>query len=1648
MVAQFPIADRYEIKEAIGEGGMGVVYRALDLKTKSYVALKTMRDVSDPAAVALFSKEWSVLAGISHPNIVDIRDVGEIEEQGQKKPFFVMPLLPGATLSKLIETSSPRLTVEHVVGIICQVSRGLQAAHEKNLVHRDIKPSNIFVMDDDTAKIIDFGVVYLAGSQSVKGHKGTWQYMSPEQIELKPASPVSDIFSLGVVCYETLTGRKPFARKTPAETADAVRRYIPPPISEINPSVSQLVSMVIHKAMAKQPMHRFQSVRDFGETLQKAHLNQPIERFGFDRSKIEPRIERAKRAFEEGDSDFASEILGELETEGHIDPEIAVLRVKIDQARRQKKIRQLLETARTRLEQNEIPLALEKLQEVLEIDPENADAHALRASVEKQRNEGQIESWLDLARRHLDRHDFAEARQALTEVLKIRPSDAVAKELLDETERRQEEAARIRKEKEQLYGSALRAYNGGEISAALSKLERLLELGQQAPDAAVPDRDSVYQSFYNQVRSDRDSIHKAYEEARRHLAEQNFARALEVCDEFTGKYPSDAIFQALKLEVTEKQRQELSAYIAEIGRRVDEEQDLDRKVNLLKEACERYPSEQQFQQTLKLTRERRELVFSIVAKARHYEEESLFTDAIGQWDILRSIYPRYPGIEVEVSQLVKRRDHQVRDEAKTRVIEQIDRTLDTGDFARARDMAANALIEYPQDHELTGLAQLARQGLERSSEARALSAEAEELRAQGRFQEAVASLRRAIELDPKNRSVREALVNALVEQARPLAEAGDWRSADPLLQLASELDPAHAAVRSLRTLIADSKRKDFVSQCLAEARDLRASGNQEAALAKVESALAQYPNETRLAQLQATLQSSVRDARRLKDRPGDLAKLHEILGAVQETANAGDRAALLRQSQEIARKYPDDPEIGSIVAAIQHQAGAIKPQIPQPAPVAAAGGESIFAAPTVGMTSAATVADQATQALPPDAKTSPIRSTRTVSVAPYLVALKTAAGNLEQKVRPKAGNGFSWLQIAILVTVVVLIGAAILVSSQPKPVKHAAEAPAPVIAQIAVQIQTTPPDAVVTVNGEAKSGQIDLLPNFPYNVTVSRLGYKTEQEQTMHAAPTWNFTLSPEPVRLNLSTSEKAAEAFLDDQSKGDLQSGQLQALEIPTDGADHIFEVRNGTKPVLSFTFSAKPAEAPRVRDLKPKDLVVISSLGNNAVVYSGSSTLRANLSGQELKAIPPEGLALIGVSADNNELEFNGSDHSRIPIEAGNNPVLAVSLNAAADIAYLKVQCNAPNARLFVEGVEIKPSKPGVWRSVAKKPGKYSIRLTAEGFQDHEERVELAADAPLQKNVELKPNPVINTATLVVAGGVPGAEVLVDELSAGMLDSSGAGRFTVSSGQHRVRLRKNFFEPSSEFTLNFPGGREVKWDSVPAKLKEYGTLQFKITPADAQISFRRSEQNAQTARGRESVRVPEGKYLVTAEAGGFAPQTKEISILAGQSASVEIALTPLVAKKVEPVPERNDYQFETPAKVKKVGEWFKGSVSGDWVFLKAGAYRQLTLVFPDPGKNLFGKERRVAFVAGYLSDQQRIVYEFDGKKLTRKVYSEGKSTSSFVNCRSDESAIQFAVTLSPSRIVVESRSCDAPSSYDASAGDLTRGKIGIKNNVEFAIK
>ena len=269
------IAGRYDIKQVLGQGDAGVVYLAFDTVAGADVALKVLNVVPDAVTLQLFKKDCAILSLSKHPSIIEILDIGEFEEGGGKKPYFVMPLLAGTSLQTLMQTASHRLTVERTIQIVSDVGRALQTAHERDLVHGDLKPSNIFLLDDQSVKVTDFGISRLSSTSA--DNKRSPFYLSPEQAQNKPLSPASDIFSLSVICYEVLTGRQAFRRTKEEEVIAAILTRTPPLASELNSQVNETIARVLRTAMAKQPADRFASARDFANALDKAVRNEPVE---------------------------------------------------------------------------------------------------------------------------------------------------------------------------------------------------------------------------------------------------------------------------------------------------------------------------------------------------------------------------------------------------------------------------------------------------------------------------------------------------------------------------------------------------------------------------------------------------------------------------------------------------------------------------------------------------------------------------------------------------------------------------------------------------------------------------------------------------------------------------------------------------------------------------------------------------------------------------------------------------------------------------------------------------------------------------------------------------------------------------------------------------------------------------------------------------------------------------------------------------------------------------------------------------------------------------------------------------------------------------------------------------------------------------
>jgi non-specific serine/threonine protein kinase len=251
----------YKILEKIGEGGMGVVYRAEDTKLKRFVALKFLPShlTTERDAVERFQREAQAAAALNHPNIITIHDIGEYEGQ----VYMAMEHVAGRTLRALLDEKP--LSLSRCLDIAMQIAEGLSKAHEANIVHRDIKPENVLVSSDGRAKILDFGLAKLHGLTKITKEAstlGTVYYMSPEQTRGEDVDQRSDIFSFGAVLYETVTGQLPFQGDHLAAVSYAILTDTPPPLRRFNNEVSDDLERIVFKALSKSPDERYQHVSD------------------------------------------------------------------------------------------------------------------------------------------------------------------------------------------------------------------------------------------------------------------------------------------------------------------------------------------------------------------------------------------------------------------------------------------------------------------------------------------------------------------------------------------------------------------------------------------------------------------------------------------------------------------------------------------------------------------------------------------------------------------------------------------------------------------------------------------------------------------------------------------------------------------------------------------------------------------------------------------------------------------------------------------------------------------------------------------------------------------------------------------------------------------------------------------------------------------------------------------------------------------------------------------------------------------------------------------------------------------------------------------------------------------------------------------
>ncbi len=271
MAANHILNGRYKLLERVGSGGMAAVYKAQDLLLGRLVAIKILHEglTEDEAFLTAFQREAHAAANLAHPNIVTVHDVG----QDGNRFYIVMEFVEGRTLKQIVlggGGSGRPLPINRALDLTIQICAGIGYAHRAGLVHCDVKPHNMLVTSDDRVKVTDFGIARAMTEVTTQRQGQVWgtpQYFAPEQATGQAPTPASDVYAIGVMLFEMLTGRLPFEAESATGYAWKHIHAAPPLVSEFNPAVPQPLEEIVQKVLAKDPAARYRTAGQFGRIL-------------------------------------------------------------------------------------------------------------------------------------------------------------------------------------------------------------------------------------------------------------------------------------------------------------------------------------------------------------------------------------------------------------------------------------------------------------------------------------------------------------------------------------------------------------------------------------------------------------------------------------------------------------------------------------------------------------------------------------------------------------------------------------------------------------------------------------------------------------------------------------------------------------------------------------------------------------------------------------------------------------------------------------------------------------------------------------------------------------------------------------------------------------------------------------------------------------------------------------------------------------------------------------------------------------------------------------------------------------------------------------------------------------------------------------
>jgi serine/threonine-protein kinase len=541
---------KYEIVDLIGRGGMGVVYKARDPQLDRLVAIKMIIG-ANPALLKRFDVEARSTAGLQHQNIVTIYDFGN--QDGN--PYLVMEYLEGSSLESAISSGRP-ISLANKLRICINICNGLAYAHERGIIHRDIKPANVMLLNDDSVKIVDFGIARIGDTGISRTEVvGSLHYMSPEQFQNTPLDIRTDIFSTGVVLYRLLTGTLPFQAAGEAAVMYRIIHDNPLPIGSYVQGYPPELDSIVAKALAKNRENRYASCRDLAFDLQLLREQQK----GTD---VREWLQRAETAIQKSEWNKAEECLKQLlRIEEHNTRAYQMLgevQERIRQQRRVEQSRQLRTQADEAFLDRRFDDALNILSQAIDVDGTNQDLLRLRQSVQEAKTRAsRLHQALRRAEGAQQAGDLDEAKRAVGEALELDPDETSAKALrfvifkqVEERDRKQALRKLLDDARDQLAARDLtRALETLQVAEAIDPASVELRSLQKVANTARE----------QQLRkAELEKLSRKIEEV---LAREDYEQAAAIAIEGLRRYPQEPGLLKLKaLAEAEQKRLKLIAY--------------------------------------------------------------------------------------------------------------------------------------------------------------------------------------------------------------------------------------------------------------------------------------------------------------------------------------------------------------------------------------------------------------------------------------------------------------------------------------------------------------------------------------------------------------------------------------------------------------------------------------------------------------------------------------------------------------------------------------------------------------------------------------------------------------------------------------------------------------------------------------------------------------------------------------------------------------------------------------------------------------------------------------------------------------------------------------------------------------------------------